>query len=114
MSTIHPTLVLKAGATWEFVGPMTDNNGNPLPLAGAQFYWRLDSLDFSTNYITLVLGQGIEITNLATATIEYGPSDTQTAGLVPGTYYDVLSVVLADGTEFPLVEGFINVSPQPQ
>lgn len=115
MSTTHALFVERAGDTWEFTGPLNDNSGNPLPLTGATITWKLDSLDLTTNYLTLTLGFGITVTDLTTATVQYGPTEAQTAGLIPGTYYDTLSVTLSSGNgggKFTCIEGLINVEPE--
>ena len=111
--SLHPPFTLRCGDTWEFTGPLNDFNGNPLPLAGSTIIWRLDDLSFRKNYITLVTGFGVEIINLASSIVTYGPSIAQTSTLVPGTYYDTLQVTLADGTAFTVIEGTINASPMP-
>jgi hypothetical protein len=114
MSTTHSLLVLRCGDAWEFSGPLNDTSGNPLNLTGATLTWKLDSIDFSTNIVTLVSGLGIEVTNLAQALVAYGPTKEQTAAITPGTYYDTLSISFPDGqTNFTLVEGIINASPIP-
>jgi hypothetical protein len=114
MSIIHPLVVFRAGDNWEFTGPINDVNGNPLPLTGAAMTWKLDSLDLTKNYITQILSSG-NIINLALAIVLYGANASQTLGIVPGTYYDTLRVILADGiTTFTVVEGLINVAPTPQ
>lgn len=115
MSTIHPLEVVRSGDTWEFTGPLNENDGvTPLPLTGASITWKVDSLDGKTNFITCTLGSGITVTNLATATVQYQASATQTAPLKPGTYYDTLSVTLSAGNgggTFTCIEGEINVLP---
>jgi len=116
MSKTHPLFAERCGDAWEFTGPLNDNSGNPLPLTGATITWKLDSLDLATNYLTLTLGFGITVTDTATATVEYGPTAAQTAGLIPGTYYDTLSVTLSSGNgggTFTCIEGLINVAPAP-
>lgn len=112
MAVIGP-LTLRCGDSWSFDGPLNDNNGNPLTLAGATITWTLDSLDFSTNYCTLTVGQGITITNQSTATVSYGPTPTQTAAVPPGTYYQMLRVLLAAGEEYTEIEGIIVATPGP-
>jgi len=114
MSIIHPPQTLRCGDTWEFSGPLTDNSGNPLTLAGATLTWKIDSLDQSENFLTVVSGFGITVTNFTTATIQYLATATQTAAIPPGTYYDTMHVLLADGvTGFTVIEGIINASPIP-
>lgn len=111
MSAIHSLMAFRCGDNWVFSGPLNDANGNPLPLTNATITWKLDSLDGKTTFITLSLNAGILITNLTTASVLYGPSATQTSALIPGTYYDSLHVVLADGETYTVVEGIINALP---
>lgn len=111
MSVLHNLMVFRCGDNWSFTGPLDDANGNPLNLNGANITWKLDSLDGKTNYITLTLGSGITVTNMTTATVLYGPNSTQTSSIIPGTYYDSLHVVLADGETYTVVEGLINALP---
>lgn len=111
MSAVHNLMVFRCGDNWSFTGPLNDASGNPLPLTNATITWKLDSLDGKTTYITLTLNAGITITNMATATVLYGPSAAQTSALSPGSYYDSLHVVLADGETYTVVEGLINALP---
>lgn len=112
MSAVHNLMVFRCGDNWSFTGPLNDASGNPLPLTNAQsITWHLNSLDGKTNYLTLSLGGGVQVTNETTATVLYGPSAAQTTPLVPGTYYDALKVVLQDGEAYTLVEGLINALP---
>jgi|SRR5690348_3089022 len=111
MSIVHPLFTLRCGDTWAFSGPLQDSSGNALALTGATIVWKLDSLDGKTNYITLTLGSGIEVTNSTTATVLYEATPTQTSALTPGTYYDSLRVTLQDGESYTMVEGMINALP---
>lgn len=111
MSTVHNLMVFRCGDNWTFSGPLNDANGKPLPLTNATITWRLDSLDGKTTYITLSLNSGITVSDLPSATVLYGPSALQTSALSPGTYYDSLHVVLADGETYTVVEGLINALP---
>src|SRR5690348_14435128 len=114
MSVVHSIFAMRCGDTWQFSGPLNDADGNPLSLVGATLTWKLDSIDGKTNYITLTLNNGIEITNSSTATVQYGPSVAQTSPLIPGTYYDTLQVTLQDGETYTMVEGYINALPAEQ
>ena len=113
MSIIHPTMTMRCGDDWFFIGPINDSNGNPLPLTGSTITWKLDSLDMTTNLITGTITSGlIVITNYNTATIEYGPLAAVTATIPPGSYYDTVYVALAGGAwSGTVIEGQINATP---
>lgn len=112
MSIAHPQENFRCGDDWDFTGTITDNSGAPLNLTSASLTWKLTSLDLTTTYLTLTLGFGIQIISATAGTVSYGPTHTQTAALQPGTYYDLLQVTLSDGTEFTVIEGFINAAPK--
>jgi hypothetical protein len=114
MSIVHPQFTLRCGDTWEFEGPITDDNGNLLNLTGATFTYKIDSLDFKTNFYTTVSGMGVFVVSYPTSTVEYFAPATTTATIPPGTYYDILRITLADGvTGFTVIEGLINATPIP-
>jgi len=111
MSTIHPQENVHCGDDWLFAGPLNDSNGNPLPLSGAAFVYKIDSLDGLTNFYT---STSVTITNFATASVLYGAPKATTVILAPGTYYDTLYVVLAGNVwSGTVIEGQINAAPQP-
>ena len=113
MSVIHTQQNFHCGDDWDFAGPIQSPGGTVINLTGATITWKLVSLDYSTTYLILGIGTGVTITDPTNGLVAYGPTGTQTAPLTPGTYYDLLRVILQDGTDFTAVEGIINVAPKP-
>ncbi len=124
MTTIHDPLTLICGDSWEFDGSLCDTLGAPLNLNGAAITWKLDSLDGTVNYITLSIGNGIAIQNLAKADIFVRAIPAQTAAVPPGVYdefgqlqggvyRDWLRVTLGDGSVLTEWSGLIKAVPPP-
>jgi hypothetical protein len=113
MTAIHDPFDLVAGRDWEFSGPLTDADCNPLPLTGAQIVWRLDSLDGTQNFLKISLNAGITITNMACSEIQVAAAAAITAAVPAGPYRDWLTVTLQSGQILDLWSGIIRVAPQP-
>jgi hypothetical protein len=109
--SVHPQANVRSGDDWLFTGPLTDNNGNPLNLAGASYLYNVDSLDGTANLFTTTT---VTVLNSATAMAQWGTPAAQTADIPPGTYYDTLRITLANGAgTFTVSEGVINAAAQP-
>lgn len=113
MTATHSPIDVVASRNWELGGPLLDSDCNPLPLTGAALVWKLDSLDGAANVITLTLGSGISILNLAAATILVNVPAAQTRSISAGVYRDWLTVTLADGSVLDCWSGIVRVSAAP-
>ena len=100
-------LVIDQGTTFSSTLNLTDDNGDPLDLAGytansqmRKWYTSSNSLSFSTSI------------NTSIGTVTLSLSSNQTNAIVPGRY--VYDVELTDnsGSVSRIVEGIITVTPQ--
>lgn len=112
--SVQPTQTLRCGDAWIFNGQCQNPDGSIPNLTGCTVIFKLDTLDFLTNVLTLTNGLGTSITSATGGQIQWGPTKTQTAAISPATYYYTVQVIFPDGvTAYTYFEGEIVAAPAP-
>ena len=100
-------IVIDQGTTFSTSINLTDDNGDPLNLAGytGRSQMRKHYTSSNSHSFTVTLNEGM-------GTIELAMTSTQTANIVPGRYVYDVEVVSPANVVSRVLEGIVTVTPE--